>query len=63
MDKVFAVLRNKGGAHESMDVMSVWTTHENAQQEADRLNKSAYAGHECEVREWILNESGDGINW
>lgn len=61
--KIFAVLREKGGAHESRDVMSVWSTKPLAQAEAERLNAYASKGYECEVKEWELDTQGDTINW
>jgi len=63
MKYIYAVLRETGGAHKSMDVMSVWTNKKLAQKEANKLNVLASEGYECEVRRWIVNETGDTINW
>jgi hypothetical protein len=62
---VYAVLRNQGGSHESMDVMSVWSTLKMAEAERDKLNMgiSDITRDGCEVRAWKLDVSGDVINW
>ena len=61
--QIFAVLREKGGAHESQDVMSIWSEQELADAEAERLNESASTGYKCTVMAWELNIAGDVINW
>ncbi len=62
MDKIYAVLRDTDGAHESCGVMSVWSTKEKADIEKERLNN--LFGYEDEVKEWDLDiSSGSIINW
>lgn len=62
MEYIYAVLRERNGAHESQDVMSVWKTEESAVKECAKLN-TEQCKDDFEITKWTLNKSGDTINW
>ncbi len=63
---IYAVLAEQGGAHESCDVMSVWTERVLAEKECNRRNElpEHSRGWGCRVEKWELNTVSDTIlNW
>jgi hypothetical protein len=58
MVRLFAVLGDNGGAHESDNLHSVWSTREAAIAEARRLKKCD-VGYGFGVKELILNAPSD----